>query len=162
LAQLASVVGVLSSGLWYGFIVAHIWPASSARIPWPAVLSFAVVGLQFLGVVVAGFEFRLLGDPAKGMILAQLIGAVTLLVLTEQLFRLPPAAERWSIKPLCLALIAKGGFDLYLYSDGFLFGRIDADIWAVRGVAGALVLPLVALGCCCWGGRGAGRSWRRF
>jgi putative PEP-CTERM system histidine kinase len=142
---LASVVGVLSSGLWYGFIVALIWPASSARIPWPAVLSFAVVGLQFLGVVVAGFEFRLLGDPAKGMILAQLIGAVTLLVLTEQLFRLPPAAERWSIKPLCLALIAKGGFDLYLYSDGFLFGRIDADIWAVRGVAGVLVLPLVAL-----------------
>jgi putative PEP-CTERM system histidine kinase len=36
-------------------------------------------------------------------------------------------------------------FELYLFAEGFLFGRLDPNVWAVRGVAHALVVPLIAL-----------------
>ena len=44
-----------------------------------------------------------------------------------------------------LALAALFGFDLFMYADALLFGRIDADIWVARGAANALVIPLVAI-----------------
>ena len=77
---------------------------------------------------------------------ALLLGiAVGGLVLIEQVFRRAAEQARWSIKPLCLGLGASFAFDLYLYADALLFGRLDADVWAARGLAQALVIPFVAL-----------------
>ena len=67
------------------------------------------------------------------------------LVLTEQLFRRAVEHARWSIKPLCLGVGAGFVFDLYMYSDALLFGRLDTNIWAARGFAQALVIPFIAL-----------------
>ncbi len=71
--------------------------------------------------------------------------AVFGLMLAEQLFRRAQPHARWAIKPLCLALGSVFGFDLFLYADAMLFGRIDADIWVARGIANALVIPLIAI-----------------
>jgi len=71
--------------------------------------------------------------------------AVFGLVLAEQLFRRAPSHSRWAIKPLCLALMGIFGFDLYLYADAMLFGRLDPDIWVARGLANSLAVPLVAV-----------------
>jgi len=67
------------------------------------------------------------------------------LVLTEQLYRRAREASRWSIKPLCLGLGANFVFDLYMYADALLFGRLDANIWAARGFAQAVAVPFVVL-----------------
>jgi putative PEP-CTERM system histidine kinase len=67
------------------------------------------------------------------------------LVLTEQVFRRALEQARWSIKPLCLGVGAGFVFDLYMYSDALLFGRLDTNIWAARGFAQALVIPFIAL-----------------
>jgi putative PEP-CTERM system histidine kinase len=67
------------------------------------------------------------------------------LVLTEQLYRRAREASRWSIKPLCLGLGANFVFDLYMYADALLFGRLDANIWAARGFAQAIAVPFVVL-----------------
>ena len=67
------------------------------------------------------------------------------LVLTEQIFRRALEQARWSIKPLCLGVGAGFVFDLYMYSDALLFGRLDANIWAARGFAQALIIPFIAL-----------------
>ena len=67
------------------------------------------------------------------------------LVLTEQLFRRAVEHARWSIKPLCLGVGAGFVFDLYMYSDALMFGRLDTNIWAARGFAQALVIPFIAL-----------------
>src|SRR5512135_145925 len=67
------------------------------------------------------------------------------LVLTEQLYRRAREPSRWSLKPLCLGLGASFVFDLYMYADALLFGRLDANIWAARGFAQALVIPSIAL-----------------
>jgi putative PEP-CTERM system histidine kinase len=67
------------------------------------------------------------------------------LVLTEQIFRRALEQSRWSIKPLCIGLGAGFVFDLYMYADALLFGRLDANVWAARGFAQALVIPFIAL-----------------
>src|SRR5438105_4759110 len=71
--------------------------------------------------------------------------AVFGLVLVEQLIRRMEPQERWSIKPLCVALAGIFGFDLFVYADSMLFGRIDADLWVARGIANALVIPFLAV-----------------
>ena len=52
------------------------------------------------------------------------------LVLTEQVFRRALPKARWALKPLCLGLGAGFMFDLYLFADALLFGRIDPGVWA--------------------------------
>jgi putative PEP-CTERM system histidine kinase len=74
---------------------------------------------------------------------ASMVAAILGLALTEQLFRNSLERARWAVKPLCLALGATFIFDLYLYADALLFKRLDGDIWIARGVAHALVIPLL-------------------
>src|SRR5262249_17391544 len=67
------------------------------------------------------------------------------LVLTAPVFRraLPPA--RWESNALCLGLGAGFMFDVYLFADALLFGRIDPGVWAARGFVHALVIPFIAI-----------------
>jgi putative PEP-CTERM system histidine kinase len=67
------------------------------------------------------------------------------LVLTEQVFRRALHQARWAVKPLCLGLGAGFMFDVYLFADALLFGRIDAGIWAARGLVHALAIPFIAI-----------------
>src|SRR3954471_11507178 len=67
------------------------------------------------------------------------------LVLTEQVFRRAVHQARWAVKPLCLGLGAGFMFDVYLFADALLFGRIDAGVWAARGLVHALVIPFIAI-----------------
>jgi putative PEP-CTERM system histidine kinase len=67
------------------------------------------------------------------------------LVLTEQVFRRALHQARWAVKPLCLGLGAGFMFDVYLFADALLFGRIDAGVWAARGLVQALVIPFIAI-----------------
>jgi len=67
------------------------------------------------------------------------------LVLTEQVFRRALHQARWAVKPLCLGLAAGFMFDVYLFADALLFGRIDPGVWAARGLVHALVIPFIAI-----------------
>ncbi|MGE5319261.1 MAG: XrtA/PEP-CTERM system histidine kinase PrsK [Hyphomicrobiaceae bacterium] len=80
--------------------------------------------------------------PAFGIALG---GAILGLVLTERVYRRTPHHARWGIKPLCLAFAGMFGFDLLLYSDATLFRALDGDLWAARGAAHALVIPLFGM-----------------
>jgi len=84
--------------------------------------------------------------PRSQMPYGLLLGvSVAGLVLTEQLYRRAREQSRWSIKPLCLGLGAAFVYDLYMYADALLFGRLDANVWAARGFAQALTIPFIAL-----------------
>jgi putative PEP-CTERM system histidine kinase len=108
-----------------------------------------------LGVVVALFASLVLSESlpfaaalgwsSRAEFGVRLGLAVFGLALVEQLFRRTHAQARWAIKPLCFALVGMFGYDLFLYADAMLFARIDADIWLARGVAVALVVPLIAI-----------------
>jgi hypothetical protein len=67
------------------------------------------------------------------------------LMLVEQVFRRVQLQCRWSIKPLVVALAGVFGLDLYLYADAMLFRHLDPEIWVSRGLANAIVIPLLAV-----------------
>ena len=145
LLQLAAALDVFWFAGWAAFtgVLLQTVLGRAARVVLIAAALIALV--QLFAVTAAGFELRLLGDPARLNIFSALVAAVALLVMAEQLFRALTEAERWAIKPACLGLAATAMFDLYYFSDGFLFGRLDPDVWAVRGLAHGAVLPLFAL-----------------
>lgn len=65
------------------------------------------------------------------------------LVLVEQLFRNLQEDSRWAAKPLCVGLGAVFAFDLYVYSEAVLFGRVDADARSIRALMHLLALPFL-------------------
>ena len=67
------------------------------------------------------------------------------LALAEQLFQRTPTNRLWAIKPLVIGLAGMFTFDLIVYSGAVLFHQVDAEIWAVRGIAHALVMFFVAI-----------------
>ncbi len=70
---------------------------------------------------------------------------VTGLVLVEQVYRSTRPEDRWAIKFLCLGLGGLFVYDFYLYANAALFNAMDAQVWAARGYAAALVTPLIAV-----------------
>lgn len=145
LLHLAAVLDVLWFAGWAGFLGVLLRTVLGRPAGIFLAVGAAVAFFQLLAVTAVGFELRYLGDPTRPAIFSALAAAVTLLVMTEQLFRALPDGERWAVKPACLGLAATAMFDLYYFADGFLFGRLDPDVWAVRGLAHAAVLPLFAL-----------------
>lgn len=71
------------------------------------------------------------------------VASIAGLVLCEHLLRLTPPNGRWAIKPLCIAVAALFGFDLFLFSDAAMMRSIDPDFWAARGIAHTLSIPLL-------------------
>lgn len=76
-----------------------------------------------------------------GLIVLSLIG----LALIEQLYRNASDTQRWAIKYFCLGLGAMFAYDFYLYSEGLLFKHLDDAVWSARGIANAVVVPLLAV-----------------
>jgi len=67
------------------------------------------------------------------------------LVVVEQLLRRANPQARWAIRPLCVGLAGIYAFDLFFYANAMLFGRLNLDIWVARGIANAMVIPLIAI-----------------
>lgn len=145
LKQLVEVFDVLRGAAWFAFLLILLQPAGGSRLRWPIVVAVLIVGTQLVLAFVARFGFSDLGPSGTLFLGSFLIGEVFGLVLVEQLFRALPVDSRWGLKPLCLGLAAGYVFELYLFADGVLFGRLDPDIWSIRGLAHALVIPLIAI-----------------
>ncbi|THF65527.1 PEP-CTERM system histidine kinase PrsK [Pseudothauera nasutitermitis] len=136
-ARLGGLLEVLRVACWYAFLLVLLRSPGTPPLRWMLVACAAVVGAMLAAVLLpAGGKFLL------GSFLA---AAVLGLMLVEQLFRALPGESRWGFKPLCLGLAAGWMFELYFFADGFLFARLDGDVWAVRGLVHAMVVPLVAM-----------------
>ncbi|MDR1854027.1 MAG: PEP-CTERM system histidine kinase PrsK [Azoarcus sp.] len=141
----SGVLGVLRNVGWFAFLLLLMRPLTDKSWKWFVAVTVAVLGLQAAGL--AAVELSLLPDESalKLILGGSLVGAVLGLVLVEQVYRGIAPDLRWSMKPLCMGLGAVFMFELYLFADAFLFGRPSPVIWAVRGPAHALVVPLVAM-----------------
>ena len=90
-------------------------------------------------------ELNLNGESTRLSLLARMSSSIFALVLLEQVFRNATEDSRWNIKPLCLGLAGVFLFDLYVYSQAVMFGRVDASALQIRGGVHAIVAPLLAL-----------------
>lgn len=141
----AEILEVLRSAVWFAFLMVLLGYSRKAVRP----MRRAAVGLAvFCGVVLAATLYSGVVSatwPEMFGILGRLILAVIGIVLVEQLYRNIQPQQRWGIKFLCLGLGGMFTYDFYLYSDALLFQRVNADIWAARGVVNAMVVPLLAV-----------------
>ena len=85
---------------------------------------------------ILGVDFRIFSHVTQ---------AVVGLVLVEQLFRNTRLELRWAIKFLCIGLGVIFAYDFVLFTEALLFGRLDENLWATRGIVNALVAPLIAV-----------------
>lgn len=83
-------------------------------------------------------------DRASRLVAALRLGwAVAGLLLVEQVFRNQAEQSTWAAKPLCLALAGLFIYDIYLYSQVMMFGRLDFDVADARGLAHAVAVALL-------------------
>ena len=142
------------SALWFLFLLGLLGYSASGRGRSSASLGYIPVGVFGLCTIVGLVVLSQLApqalplapeDKAKAIHFGYLVLAVMGLILVEQVYRNTRAEHRWAIKFLCFGLGAIFVFDLYLYSNALLFGRIDSILWSARGVISALAVPLVAV-----------------
>ena len=108
-------------------------------------LGIFIVGLMMLALYrVSGgsfFEFIAGNDVLVGHLLISIGG----IVIVEQLYRNTSEDQRWALKYLWIAVGAMFAYDFYLYSDAFLFQRIDNELWNARGFIHGMVVPLIGV-----------------
>jgi putative PEP-CTERM system histidine kinase len=76
---------------------------------------------------------------------SKIIAAVLGLWCIEQLYRNTPQSLRWAIKFLCIALAALFGYDMVMYTEALLFERVNYAWMSARGIANAVLVPLLAI-----------------
>lgn len=145
-AYAAALLDVARYALWFALLLALLKPAGDGALPRRALARVA-------GALVLGSAAVTLWRASQGLYeadasrLAVALGlAMPLLglVLVEQFFRNLPEDDRWNAKPMSLALAIGFVYDLYIHAEAVLFGRLDADAMAVRGLVHALAVPLLA------------------
>jgi putative PEP-CTERM system histidine kinase len=85
------------------------------------------------------------GGLAEAQIIGREATAIFGLLLVENLYRNTSARRHWNIVPLSLALGGLFAYQLFLYSDALLFGRVSDPIAAARPAIACLVAPFLGL-----------------
>jgi putative PEP-CTERM system histidine kinase len=105
----------------------------------------ALLGIQWLLGIPAPVELgpaRFTHPAGFGIALAiSILG----LLLVEQCYRRTPPGSRWHVRPMLLGFAGLLAYDLYLYADALLFRELDPEIWAARGFAQAITVPMFLL-----------------
>ena len=149
-----ALVDNLRSLLWFTLLwrlLTRREDAESTDAPIAPVLRKLFVGtwVAVIGLHLAAFIHQLVtGQPGLQTTLFISTGfalALASLVMVEQLFRNSATEVRWTIKFFCLAVGGIFAYDIYLFASGFLFLRLDGDLWDARGAVNALAVPLLAL-----------------
>lgn len=146
---IGDISDLLRYGCWITFLLLILKPGEFGKptlgLSWMAVIGGLLVGLGILSRVLGAASSDLLGDPLRLVLFSSMALPVFSLVLVEQLFRNVTEDSQWNVKPLCLGLAGTALFDVYLYSQGVLFNRLDVDAVSIRGLVHALMVPLLLL-----------------
>ena len=143
---------LLRSLAWFAFLLVMLRTAykSTDQINKNFKMTFAglsvfIIGLMLLALYrISGgslFEFIAGNDVLVGHLLISIGG----LVIIEQLYRNTSDEQRWGLKYLWIAIGSMFAYDFYLYSDAFLFQRIDNELWNARGFIHAMIVPLIGV-----------------
>jgi hypothetical protein len=137
----------LRYGLWFAFLIQllSVQPlrGRATQAQWLAVTATMLMVLALIALPSSLNASQEAPETGKWFYFLALAQAVLGLLLVEQLFRNLAEDSRWNAKPLCLGLICIFGFDVYLYSYGALFGRLDLDAAQIRSAVHTLAVPLL-------------------
>ncbi len=152
LLSIALVLELLRSLSWFAFLLTMLKTAfkstdevsKSFKMVFAGIAVF-IIGLMLLAMYrISGgsiFEFIAGNDILIGHLLVSIGG----LVIIEQLYRNTAEDHRLALKYLWLGIGGMFAYDFYLYSDAFLFQRIDNELWNARGFIHAMAVPLIGV-----------------
>jgi putative PEP-CTERM system histidine kinase len=152
-AYAAALLDILRYGCWAGLLWTLLRPAgipagSNGTAPRRQLGWLVLATAAMLGAMLVIWVWRVTAgqyepDASRPAVAGSLALAVLGLMLVEQLFRNLPEDSRWNAKPLCLGLALGFGYDLYLFSEGLLLGKLDPDGLSIRGAVHVLAAPLL-------------------
>lgn len=142
--RLHEFADVLRWTLWMAFLTSIVVARSPGlKAGWVRPAALAGSTLAIAAAILTASLYLFAGTVhAFGL---WVIASIAGLVLCEQVFRSTPPDGRWAIKPLCIAVAAIFGFDLFLFSDATMMRLMDSEFWAARGIAHALPIPLLLI-----------------
>jgi putative PEP-CTERM system histidine kinase len=146
--QLVGTLEVLRNTAWLVFL-ARLTPAgqgvagasrhAASLVPAAFVLLYGLFGIY------ARTGIDSVAQVISTLVYTGLVTAIAGLVLLEQFYRALRLEPRKTVLPLIIGLGGLLSYDLYLYSHGLLFKGIHAELWAARGFANVLAVPLLLL-----------------
>ena len=146
---LGDIADLMRYGCWIAFLLLLLLPKHSAKAStgagWMVGVSCLLIGFAVVSRILNLTANDSLGEPVRLVLFSSMSLPVFSLVLVEQLFRNATEDSRWNVKPLCLGLAGAAFFDVYLYSQGVLFNRLDVDAVSIRGAVHTLMVPLLLL-----------------
>lgn len=147
-AQFGPLVGVLDAFRLMGWI-AFLGVAYQAGLPSGSPQRFrwaAVTGL-LLGLLVVGSEVA--GDLRPEFFVAGLYGRLLLaiggLIIAEALIRQARVEGLWRVRYLCLGVGGLLVYDIFVWSEGLLFARLEPMLDASRAAVCVVAAPLIAV-----------------
>lgn len=156
-----AAIDALRQGLWMALMLTLLrsraapdpgdtLTAAGAPAPPGIVATLERLALAAVVAALAVVALRVLrGDAADSAArypwMAGLMLALLGLVLVEQLYRNLVQDSRWAAKPLCLGLATLFAFDVYLYAEAVLLGRLDPDALSVRPLVHLMAVPFLAM-----------------
>lgn len=153
LIGLSDVLEILRSAAWSLFLLSLLGQRHRGKqdVSEKGAFPVGAIGIFCLALLGATVFLRVapgLAGELSGfliIIVGRVAMAVLNMLLVEQLYRNSMQEERWAVKFACLGIGGLSAYDFYLYSDAMLFHRINPEIWAARGLADALTVPLIAI-----------------
>ncbi len=139
---------VVQSLGWLAFIEVLLTPRNSTLTRVRAIIVGAAVGTAVAVILNDAVSAGPIGLPAR-LTTSQILGreavAILGLLLVENLYRNTAASRIWNVIPLCIALGGLFAYQLFLYTDALLFGRVDSLFDAARPLAMMLIVPFLVL-----------------
>jgi len=143
-----AIADLLRYALWLAFLQQIFTrdKASNANRPGQLLRASAVICVLAAALLLLweGWERSPLMASRLSLALALALSVIGLLSV-EQLFHHVGDDARWAAKPLCLGLACIFAFDLYVFSEALLFGRMDSEAYGLRGAMHALAVPFLWL-----------------
>jgi putative PEP-CTERM system histidine kinase len=145
LGQVVGLFDLIRYALWFAFVLSSLAPATGGHQKHILLLISIAAILTAIGL--AAFVLQSVGAlrDSRPALLVALALPIYGLTLTEQLFRNTATEGRWNIKPLCLGLLVVFLFDLYVFSQGVLFGELNPNAVSIRAGIHAFAAPLLYL-----------------
>lgn len=146
--QLIATLEVLRNTAWLAFL-ARLTPAGQgvAGLPrhFASLAPAAFVLIYGLFNVHAPGAIDVVPHVIGTLVTTGLVTAIAGLVLLEQFYRALRLEPRRTVLPLIIGVGGLLAYDLFLYSHGLLFKGIHGELWAARGFANVLAVPLLLL-----------------
>ncbi|MGO9446176.1 MAG: XrtA/PEP-CTERM system histidine kinase PrsK [Thiobacillaceae bacterium] len=151
MSPLSLAVEVVRDFAWMGLLFAILKGHRPRGMPAPShvrTLFWLLLGMTVLlelSLLLPGIDVSLPRLKASTIHLSMIGLTVLGLVMVEQVYRGSLSEHRWSLKFLGLGLGGMFAYDFYLYANALLFQQLDRDVWAARGLASLVIVPLLAI-----------------